>query len=108
MAHCTTWCPIGLLANVAGKVSPWRVSLGEGCTECGACARACRYNALAPKRIRRRRPGLTCTLCGDCVAACPNGQIGYTFPRLSPEAARGAFLALTLCLHAVFMGTARL
>ena len=108
MAHCTTWCPIGLLANVAGKISPWRVSLREGCTECGLCSRACRYNALAPERIRKRRPALTCTLCGDCVAACPSGQIGYNFPRLSPEAARGAFLALTLCLHAVFLGTARL
>ncbi len=108
MAHCTTWCPIGLLANVAGKISPWRVSLKDGCTECGVCARACRYNALAPERIRKRQPGLTCTLCGDCVAACPSGQIGYTFPWLSPEAARGAFLALTLWLHAVFMGTARL
>jgi len=108
MAHCTTWCPIGLLADVLGKLSPFRLRIGPGCEQCGACASLCRYDALSEEHLRRGRPGLTCTLCGDCLAACPTGAIGYRFPGLSPERARAIFLVLVVSLHAVFLGVARL
>jgi len=108
MVHCTMFCPIGLIGNVLGRISPWRVRIGPGCDGCGRCSRACRYLALSPADLARGRPGLSCTLCGDCVGACPSGRIGFRFPGLSPDAARRAFLTLVVALHAVFLGVARL
>jgi ferredoxin len=108
MVHCTTYCPIGVVSNVLGKVNPWRVKIGEGCTLCGKCSRACRYSALAREDLERGRVGLSCTLCGDCVNACPEGRMHYAFPGLSPAAARAAFIALAVALHAVFLGVARI
>ena len=108
MVHCATYCPIGLVGNLLGKASPWRVRIGTGCDGCGRCSRACRYLALGPADLARGRPGLSCTLCGDCVGACPGGRIGFRFPGLSPTAARQAFFVLVIALHAVFLGVARL
>ncbi len=109
MVHCTAFCPIGLLGNLLGRLTPWRMSIRlQTCTRCGACARACRYSALAPEDIASGRPGLSCTLCGDCVAACPHDSMGYRFPFLSPAAARAVFLTLVAALHAVFLGVARI
>ncbi len=107
MVHCLTWCPIGLLSVTLGRLSPWRMRTGAGCAQCGACATACRYNALTPADIQRGRPGFSCTLCGECAGACPRSSMGYRAPGLSPVAARGVFLAVTLGLHAAFMGVAR-
>ncbi len=109
MVHCTAFCPIGLLGNLLGRLTPWRMAIRlETCTRCGACARACRYSALAPEDLAAGRPGLSCTLCGDCVAACPHDSMGYRFPFLSPAAARAVFLTLVAALHAVFLGVARI
>jgi len=108
MAHCTTWCPVGLAANILGKLNPFRLRIGEGCTECRVCTRACRYEALTLDDIRRRMPGLSCTLCGDCLASCRHRQLHYRFPGLSPDAARTLFLVLVVGLHAAFLALARI
>lgn len=108
MVHCTAYCPIGLVGNVLGKLSPWRMRMDAGCDACGRCARACRYLALTPADLAAGRPGLSCTLCGDCVGACPHGSMGYRFPGLSPQAARAAYFTLVVSLHAVFLGVARI
>lgn len=109
MAHCTAFCPIGLVGNVLGKLMPWRVRINLGaCTRCGSCARACRYSALTSLEIEAGKPGLSCTLCGDCVGACPHDAMHYRFPGLSSATARAAFLTLVAALHAVFLGVARI
>lgn len=109
MVHCTAFCPMGLVGNVLGKLVPWRMRIDLGaCTRCGSCARACRYSALTPLEIEAGRPALSCTLCGDCVGACPHDSMHYSFPGLSPHAARAAFLTLVAALHAVFLGVARI
>jgi polyferredoxin len=108
MVHCTAYCPIGLIGNVLGKISPWRIRIAEGCDGCGRCSRVCRYLALTPADLERGRPGSTCTLCGDCLGACPGSRLGFRFPGLSPTAARQAFFALVIALHAVFLGVARI
>jgi polyferredoxin len=108
MVHCTAVCPLGLLGNVLGKISPFRLRIGAACTECGRCIPSCRYGALTPGCIHRRRPGLTCSLCGDCLSACPERALSYGFVGLSPLAARSAFVALVVALHAVFLGVARI
>ena len=108
MVHCTAWCPMGIFANVLGKLSPWRLRMSPDCTGCGRCSRQCRYGALEQRHVERRSPGLTCTLCLDCVHVCKHSALELTFPGMSPESARGVFVVLVASLHAVFMGVARM
>jgi polyferredoxin len=108
MVHCVTYCPIGLVANVMGKLSPFRMRIAKDCTECAACALKCRYGALERKHIETRKTGLSCTLCGDCVSACKGRFINYSFVGLSSQSARTVFLVLAVSLHAVFLGVARI
>lgn len=108
MVHCTAYCPMGLVANVLGRISPWRMTIGGDCTRCGACFSHCRYNALDEVQLEQGKPALTCTLCGDCVSACAHRQIGYRFPGISPYSARSVFLVLAVGLHALFLGVARM
>jgi len=108
MAHCTAFCPVGWLAAVLGKISPFRLKIGSGCFGCSRCFPVCRYGAIGPKEVASGSPGLSCTLCGDCVSACPTGQIRYSFPGLSSQASRTLFVVLVVSLHAAFLGLARI
>jgi len=108
MTHCTAFCPMGLVANVLGKISPWRVRIGSDCNKCGACFTRCRYNALDNFSVEQGRPAISCTMCGDCMSACAHKQIGYRFPGLKPEVARTLFIVLVASLHAIFLGVARI
>ena len=108
MVHCTAYCPMGLLGNLLGRISPWRIRVDADCTRCGACYSKCRYNALDEYRMELGSPALSCTLCGDCVSACTHQHIGYAFPGLSKENARTVFIVLVVSLHAIFLGVARI
>lgn len=108
MTHCTAFCPMGLVANVFGKISPWRVRIDSDCTKCGACFTRCRYNALDNFSVEQGRPAISCTMCGDCMSACVHKQIGYRFPGLSQEMARIVFIILVVSFHAIFLGVARI
>lgn len=108
MAHCTIYCPVGLLANWLGKLSPFRLRIGDGCDGCMRCRLSCRYGALDKEQIDRRRVGISCSLCGDCLASCPGGHLGYRFLGLRPAHARGLFLTLVVALHATTLALARI
>jgi polyferredoxin len=108
MTHCVAYCPIGLLANWLGKLSPFRIRINDTCTDCGACTLACRYNALNAADIEKRYPAITCTLCGDCLSKCKENSIEYRFLGLSPSKARMVFITLAVSIHAAFMGLARM
>ncbi|PID81863.1 4Fe-4S ferredoxin [bacterium DOLZORAL124_64_63] len=108
MTHCTTYCPMGFVATRLGKLSPWRLKISDGCTDCGACTPACRYDALYPENVLARVPGEACTLCGDCVTNCPTGSLQYRLPGMSPTRARTIFFAMVSAMHAAWIGVARL
>jgi len=108
MAHCTAFCPVGLVGNWLGRLSPWRMRIDAGCTACMQCRRVCRYSALERDNILKRQVGWSCTLCGDCVSACHSGQIGYSLPLLGKDRARAVFIVLITSLHAVFLAVARI
>jgi polyferredoxin len=108
MVHCTTYCPIGAVANVLGKISPFRLRIDDDCTGCRKCTMVCRYDALKPENIEKKAPGLSCTLCGDCVGTCKNSNIHYSFPGLSPQMARTLFVVIVVSFHAVSIGVARI
>lgn len=107
MVHCLVYCPIGLAANVLGKLSPFRLRIGEGCTACNRCTVACRYDALGPERLAAKRVGLSCTLCGDCLPTCRSGDIHMWLPGASPATARAIFVALVVALHVSSLCLAR-
>ena len=109
MVHCTAYCPIGTIVNVARFVNPFRMRIDRAtCTDCMACSRSCKYDALNREDIAAGKPGMTCTLCGDCVASCHAGSIQYRLFRLSPKAARNLYLFITVSLHASTMALARI
>jgi polyferredoxin len=56
MVHCTSICPPGVAGNLLGKISPFRIRIGDSCNECGRCSVNCRYNALSPEQVKRRCP----------------------------------------------------
>ena len=108
MVHCTSYCPVGLVANILGKISPFRMRINDACTACRKCSMVCRYDALGPENLNRKKPGLSCTLCGDCIESCKDGFIHYSFPGLSPQVARTMFVVIVVSFHAVAIGIARI
>ncbi len=112
--YCTMICPLGLISCLAGRLSPWRMRNSSKCTQCGACAKICRYGALTKETLQKGRPGLSCTLCRDCEAACRHGAMQLTFAgrcgqtvgRDGIPAAEQVFAAIVSALHAAFLFTA--
>ncbi len=108
MVHCVTYCPIGTIVMYLKYISPFRMFIDDRCNECMRCSSHCKYDALNVTDIKKRRPGLSCTYCGDCVAVCKSGSIKYRFFNMSPEKARNFYLIISISLHAVFLGLARI
>jgi polyferredoxin len=108
MVHCTTYCPMGLIANIFGKINPWRIRISPECCKCNKCSRYCRYEALTMQNIDNGKVGLNCTLCGDCISGCPQGHLHYDFPGLSQHTARSTFIVAIVVLHTIFLGVARM
>ncbi|HDR03711.1 MAG TPA: 4Fe-4S binding protein [Candidatus Marinimicrobia bacterium] len=108
MVHCTVYCPIGLFSVLLGKINPFRIKISDACTDCNACSRVCRFDALNLANIQKRSAGYTCTLCGDCISSCHHGALQYGFFKMQPQNARMLFLILIITLHAIFMGLARI
>lgn len=108
MNHCLAYCPIGLVANLLGRLSPFRIRIGNDCSKCSACSKVCKYEALSLKDLANRRPALTCTLCGDCLSACRSRQINYHLPFVSTGFAHKAFVILIITLHSLFLAVARI
>ena len=106
-AYCTLICPLGLLACLAGRISPWRIRRTSSCTGCGACLRVCRYGALDRQRLEAGSPGLSCTLCRDCLNTCAHGGLAVTcFCRGAGGRAERVFVVMVSALHALFLFSA--
>ena len=108
MVHCTTYCPVGVLVSYLKFFNPFRIVIGSDCTLCRKCIRKCRYDALNIGHLRSGKPGINCTWCGDCLSACSTNQISYGFLNLDPKMARLSWIVLTVVLHTVFLGLARI
>jgi ferredoxin len=108
MVHCTTWCPVGVAVSYLKFINPFRIVLGNDCTLCGKCTRVCRYDALNKEDLKAGKPGLSCTWCGDCLTSCSTQQIYYRFFNLTPELSRVSWIILTVVIHTVFLGLARI
>ncbi|NLJ07196.1 MAG: 4Fe-4S binding protein [Sphingobacteriales bacterium] len=108
MLHCVAYCPVGTLVRFMKLINPFRMYIATNCNDCMACSLTCRYDALNVENIRQRKPGPTCTYCGDCISSCKTMSIRYRLFSLKPETARMTWIVITVALHAVFMGLARI
>lgn len=107
MSHCMTFCPMGLVVNVLGRISPWRVRVDkESCDNCGACEKICKYSAITPESRAEGKTLLRCSLCRDCITVCRNQALYIRCPGLSPRSAWVVFTGLTTVLHVVFLSVA--
>ena len=74
---CFLVCPFGLLSWLAERLSLTRVQVKlAGCTECGACIRACPSDAMKDI-VHGRRFAADCTSCARCLDVCPQDLIRY-------------------------------
>lgn len=108
MTHCAAYCPIGTFVSLTKKIAPFRFRLTSGCTQCMACVRHCRYDALNIPNIKAGKIGINCTYCGDCLSACHHNGLEYRFLKLSSAKAEHLWIVITVTLHACFMAIARI
>lgn len=108
MVHCSAFCPMGIISNLLGKFSPWRMRISDNCCKCFKCSKLCRYGALQKSDIEAGRPGKSCTLCGDCIPSCSSQSLELRLPLVSADLSRKIFLAIVISLHALFLGVARI
>lgn len=108
MTHCIMYCPIGTLVNYLRFVNPFRFKINTSCTQCMACIKTCRYDALNINNIKKKKPGITCTLCGDCISSCHDNAIGYVLFKTNQETARLIYLFISISLHAMFLALGRI
>ena len=109
MVHCLAYCPIGSLVHFFKFVSPFRFTIDKSsCTMCMRCTPMCKYDALKPIDLQKKKPGISCTLCGDCLSSCKENSLGYKFLRLNSDNSRNLYLFITISLHVIFMAMGRI
>jgi polyferredoxin len=80
--HQRTWCylcPIGTIANLAGRKRHPLMIDSKACTDCSLCTNICPMQ-LSPSSFKGKDRevvrGWDCLKCDLCVTACPKGALG--------------------------------
>ncbi|MCX7726879.1 MAG: 4Fe-4S binding protein [Chitinispirillaceae bacterium] len=107
MVHCTSYCPIGLITTIIGKINPFRIKIKNSCIKCNKCINICKYDALNKKTLVKGSPDIRCTLCGDCIASCVGNHIEYSIFSLQTKIAKKIFITSIVILHTLFLGFGR-
>lgn len=72
---CKYICPLGAIYSVFNPISAFKYLVNtDKCTECGACARACKMGCDPVKNAN----SLECIRCGKCKNICPQEAIECT------------------------------
>ncbi len=108
MLHCTTYCPVGGVVTLLGKLYPVRVKINKDtCTSCSICTTHCKYDALSNDDIKAGKAGWNCTLCGDCLTSCHADSIFFSFFGMKKNVWE-VYMAIIVGTHAAFLALARL
>ena len=72
---CQALCPLGAIYGLLNRLSFYRLTISQECTDCGKCAAVC------PVSLDPRREGNSsaCLRCGKCSDHCPAGAIRIGF-----------------------------
>lgn len=76
---CTTLCPLGALYGIPARLSLLRLSTGQACDDCRACARRCPYEGGPAREYLQSE----CVVCLRCVQDCPREAVSVGFSRPS-------------------------
>jgi len=71
---CRYVCPSGALISLFSFLRITGRQVGEACTGCGRCAKACPFDAVGEHFAARR---LECAFCQTCGGVCPAHAIGF-------------------------------
>ncbi|OGW82146.1 MAG: hypothetical protein A3G33_10470 [Omnitrophica bacterium RIFCSPLOWO2_12_FULL_44_17] len=73
---CSLICPFGALVSMAGKASPYRISIDkETCSRCGKCYQVCPVFAVEKQPEHAYQISSYCNRCGKCIDICPANAI---------------------------------
>ncbi len=67
---CRYICPAGALLGLLSQFRLFERVVGESCTDCEICARACKMDAI-PEGNARESNKVECIQCFNCSAVCP-------------------------------------
>lgn len=81
---CRYLCPLGAFLGLLSRFSLLRRSVGEGCTECGACARVCQGNAAPDQKDQWK--DAECLSCWNCDDVCPQNAVSFGFGKKTAAA----------------------
>lgn len=74
--YCVSVCPVGTILGLFAKYGAYGVRMGDSCSGCGLCEKACPTGCADSKSrtIDRER----CVLCLKCLSLCPGGAVSYS------------------------------
>lgn len=85
--YCNTLCPVGTILSLISRVAWLRPLVNQSqCTQCGACEKQCKAEAITPAKRGEKYPTVDmtkCVGCYDCIGNCPVEaiQIGTPYNR---------------------------
>ena len=73
---CRCLCPTGAVFSLANRLRLTDCRVSSACIRCGACVRACSFDAIKDDFSARADD---CTFCQDCGGRCPAGAITFAW-----------------------------
>lgn len=95
---CRSLCPLGAMLALLGRYPALRRTVGDGCTHCLKCQRACMTDAIVEKGSKTLRG--ECVYCFTCKDVCPESVISFRFKSDEPQSIAGGVLS-----RRAFVGT---
>ena len=75
---CRYLCPLGGLLAIFSKVSFFRRTVSQDCSQCGQCQLGCPTGTIDPANNFQSDPA-ECIVCYDCISDCARHQSGFAF-----------------------------
>lgn len=87
--YCNTLCPVGTLLGFLSRFAWLRPTVEKSlCTQCGACEKNCKAEAITPAKKGETYPTVDmtkCVGCYDCLSDCPHAAIRVESRKASEE-----------------------
>jgi len=81
---CRHLCPLGSGLGWLGTFARYRRRVGEECTACNRCTRACPTGAIHEEG--KAFDGRECIVCRACAQVCPEGAVRFGFRAAATDA----------------------